>query len=193
MYTLNRKYYFWILILVCLALTGCTGSGTIKTFFTNFSKLSGNFQRLITGITYLLGLMFAFKGVYALKLYGEARTMMSNHANLKIPAIYLLVSAVFMYLPTALNTVNQGIFGSDTPLGYRNALLTSSRAYLEGVFSFIRIIGLLSFVRGWLILAALAQQGGHQNTSGKAMTHIVGGVLAYNIEATITLLQSIYS
>lgn len=187
---MNRKYYPLLLFVACLLLTACQPGIGIAQFFERFNFLAGDFQRLITGITYLIGLMFAYRAVYALKLYGEARTMMSNHANVKAPAIYTFVAAVFLYLPTAVGTVNQAIFGDGTPLGYSSLYIDHTRLYLTGILAFIRVIGLISFIRGWIYLAALAQQGGHQNSSGKALTHIVGGVLAYNIEATLELLHN---
>lgn len=186
---MNRKYYPFYILLVGLILSGCTPGVGIQDFFRRFNDLAGAFHRLVTSITYLIGLMFAFRAVYALKLYGEARTMMSNHANMKGPAIYTFVAAVFMYLPTAIGTANQALFGSDVPLSYESVLNNQTKLYMQGVFAFIRLVGLISFVRGWLFLAALAQQGGHQNSTGKAMTHIIGGVFAYNIEATIDLIQ----
>lgn len=176
------------LILLCVFLSGCT-SVNIQNFFTRFNNLEATFTRIITAIAYLFGLALAFRGVYALKLYGEARTMMSNHASMKAPAIYMLVSAVFMYLPTALGTINQGVFGEGFPLRYISAEVNHSVAFYTGILAFVRIVGLISFVRGWMYLAALAQQGQHHSV-GKALTHIVGGIMAYNIEATIDLIKS---
>ena len=51
-------------------------------------------QKLLTGSAYLLGLLFAFKALYMLKVYGEARTMMSSNTSAKEPLTYLFVAAV---------------------------------------------------------------------------------------------------
>jgi len=187
---MSRKYYLCYLLLIGFILSGCTPGVGIQDFFIRFNALAGTFHRLVTGITYLIGLTFAFRAIYALKLYGEARTMMSNHANMKIPAIYTFVAAVFMYLPTAVGTANQALFGSDVPLSYHSTLINPSQLYMTGLLAFVRVVGLISFVRGWMFLAAHAQQGGHQNSVGKALTHIIGGVFAYNIEATMDLIRN---
>ncbi len=190
---MQKRYYSLLLILGCLTLTGCahvTAGSSLQDFFVKFNVLAGTFHRLVTGLAYLMGMMFAFRAVYALKLYGEARTMMSNHANMKAPAVYTFVSAVFMYLPTALGTANQTLFGSDFPLNYQSSLVNHAQLYTTGVLAFMRVIGLISFIRGWLYLASMAHQGGQHNTNGKAFTHIIGGILAYNIEATIDMLRS---
>jgi intracellular multiplication protein IcmC len=51
------------------------------------------------------------------------------------------------------------------------------------VLQLIQIVGLIAFIRGWLILVktATGQQGGG---IGKGITHIIGGVLALNIVGT---------
>ena len=77
--------------------TGSVGSianwiSSQADILTNIAKSLGPVQRMLTGVAYLLGLSFAFKAIYSLKVYGEARTMMSSNASLKEPILYLVVS-----------------------------------------------------------------------------------------------------
>lgn len=157
-------------------------------------------ERLITGAAYLIGLAFAFKAIYSLKSYGESRTMMSSHASLKEPLVYLLVAGVFIYFPTALGILLQTSFGSSSilsyaPVGSRNDALNS----IFGVGSvigrpltiIIQTVGIISFIRGWILIAKSASQGGQpQGGTGKGLMHIFGGILAMNIVGTLQIINN---
>jgi len=55
---------------------------------------------------------------------------------------------------------------------------------------FIQIIGLVAFVRGWMMIAKSASQGGHQQGGfGKGMMHVFGGVMAINIVSTLNVIN----
>lgn len=194
MYYSLKKYYPLLFFTFCIVLSGCStkewSASSMQDFFVKFNVLSGVLTRLVTSITYLLGLGFAFRAIYALKAYGEARTMMSSHASIKGPVIYIFIAATFMYLPTAVQVFNNSLFGANTPLGYQSMLVDHSKLYMTGLLAFVRLVGLISFVRGVAMLAHLAQQSGHHQSLGKAVTHIIGGVFAVNIEATIDMLRS---
>lgn len=190
---MTKKNICYALLLISFAalLSGCGIGASMDLFFQRFTRVSGTLTQLVTGITYFMGLIFAFRAVYALKHYGEMRTMMSSNANLKAPMTYFLIAAVFMYLPTAIQVVNETVYGSENPLTFA-PVLGSYSAVMTGVQMFIRFIGLVSFVRGWMMLSTLAQQGQHQSP-GKAFTHILGGVMAMNIQTTIQLLKGTFT
>ena len=116
--------------------------------------------------------------------------MMSTNSSLRPPITYLLVSMVFIYLPTALDILMNTIYGTTqiTPLSYVTAQSSSQfESGLTVILAFIQIIGLIAFIRGWVIIAHTSQQGGRE-TVGKGITHIVGGILAINIVGTRDIL-----
>lgn len=148
----------------------------------NISNQINPIQRLVTAGAYILGLGFAFKGIYSLKVYGQSVSMMSSQTTLKTPLMYLFVGAMLIYLPTAMNIMMQTTFGTTSILSYTGAGSSYYGQGLRAVLRLVQLIGVISFVRGWVILAQASGQGGHQGASfGKAMTHIIGGVLAVNI------------
>jgi intracellular multiplication protein IcmC len=60
----------------------------------------------------------------------------------------------------------------------------------EDMVLFIQIIGLVAFIRGWMMIAKSASQGGHQQGGfGKGMMHIFGGVMAINIVSTLNVIN----
>lgn len=183
----------------------CTG-GDIKCWLlsqadilTNISKSLAPVQHLITGGAYLIGCAFIFKAIYSLKIYGEARTMMSNSASVKEPIVYLMVGALLIYFPTGLSIVMQTTFGYENPLRY--ASVNSNNSAIDAVFGngsmvgkplsmLIQVIGLVAFVRGWVLIARSASQGQPPGGTGKGLVHVFGGILAINIVGTLQMINN---
>ncbi len=143
----------------------------------------GPIMKMVTGFAYVMGIALMFKGIYALKVYGQSVSMMSSQTTLKTPLTYMFVGAMLIFLPSAMGIVMTTTFGSNSILSYSAS--GGSDYYttgLKAIFRIIQLVGVVSFIRGWIILSQAAGQGGHQGASfGKAMTHIIGGALAVNI------------
>lgn len=156
-------------------------------------------ERLVTGAAYLIGLAFAFKAIYTLKAYGESRTMMSNNMSIKEPLMYLFVAGIFIYFPTGLSIMLQTTFGSKNILQY--APVNSSNQAISKFFGsgslvgrplsiIIQTIGVIAFVRGWVLIARSAAQGQPPGGTGKGLMHVFGGILAMNIVETLIIINN---
>ncbi|KTC86352.1 hypothetical protein [Legionella brunensis] len=156
-------------------------------------------ERLVTGAAYLIGLAFAFKAIYSLKAYGESRTMMSTSTSIKEPLAYLLVAGIFIYFPTGLAILLQTTFGSSSILQY--APVNSDNQAITAVFGtgstigrpiaiIIQTLGVIAFVRGWVLIARSASQGQPPGGTGKGLVHVFGGILAMNIVATLQIINN---
>ncbi|CEG58037.1 hypothetical protein [Legionella fallonii] len=183
----------------------CTG-GTVACWIAsqanilnNIANSMGPVQKLITGGAYLIGCAFIFKAIYSLKIYGEARTMMSSNTSIKEPLAYLLVGAMLIYFPSAFSILMQTSFGYQNVLQY--APVNSSNAALDTLFGsgsvvgqpltvIIRVIGLIAFVRGWVLIARSASQGQPPGGTGKGLVHVFGGILAINIVGTLNMINN---
>lgn len=156
-------------------------------------------QRLITGGAYIIGCAFLFKAIYSLKIYGEARTMMSSNTSMKEPVVYLMVGALLVYFPTAVNIVMMTSFGTTNILQYApvnsnnqtiNSLFGSGSMVGQPLTILIRVIGLVAFVRGWVLIARSASQGQPPGGTGKGLVHVFGGILAINIVGTLNMINA---
>ena len=157
-------------------------------------------QRLITGASYVMGILFAFKAITSLKEFGEQRTMMSSSKNMKEPVVYLLVAAVLIYFPSALDVALMSTFGSTNILQYApvesnneaiNALFGSGSFVGRPLTIIIQTIGLAAFVRGWVMIARGASGGQQQGGgTGKGLIHVFGGIMAINIIQTINIINN---
>lgn len=183
----------------------CTG-GTVSCWIAsqanilmNIANSLASVERLITAAAYLMGCAFLFKAIYSLKVYGESRTMMSSSASMKEPIVYLIVGAVFIYFPSAFSAVMQSSFGYSNVLQY--APINSKSSTLDTLFGsgsvvgrpltmLIQVIGLVAFVRGWVLIARSASQGQPPGGVGKGFVHVFGGTLAINIVGTLNMINN---
>lgn len=164
----------------------------------NIAKTIVPVERLVTGAAYLMGVFFAIKALQSLKHFGETRTAQTQHSSMKEPVLFLLIAAVFLYFPSAFSIFMNTTFGYSSVLAY-SPIETSNQAMKtlfgsgsqagEALSRIIQLIGLIAFIRGWLILAKSAQGQQHGST-GKAITHIFGGILAMNIVGTLQILNN---
>lgn len=185
--------------------TSCIG-GSVECWIISQASILTNIghslipiQKLITGGAYLIGCAFLFKAIYSLKMYGESRSMMSQSASAKEPILYLMIGAMLIYFPTTFEVMMMSSFGYANVLQY--APINSKNQALEALFGagsvvgeplcmLIQVIGLIAFVRGWVLIARSATQGQPPGGTGKGLIHVAGGVLAVNIVGTIDMINN---
>ncbi len=163
---------------------------TAEQMLINLATQLGPVQQLITGTAYLMGVSFAVRALYHMKIYGEARTMMASHTNAKEPLMYFFVAGILMFIPTGVDLMMATTFGTNNILAYSewpstNPIGLGGRAILY----LVQVIGLIAFIRGWLYMAKSQQQGA-QGGFGKGLTHVFGGLLAMNIVGTATMISN---
>ncbi len=155
----------------------------------DYKVIEQNLRALIPFVaatSYVMGVVFITVAVFKLKRYGEMRTMMSSNVNIAGKISLIIVGLMLLYLPTTLETFNLTIFGnSQVELFSDQQNFGAASEVMKVVVLAIRLIGLISFVRGCVILSKLGAEGGAQpGMMGKGMLHIIGGILAWNILAT---------
>jgi len=183
------------------------GSGGVTNWIGNQADILANIasnmlpvQRMITGAAYLIGLTFAVKAIYSLKNLGESKASSSQgQASLKEAMVYLFVAGIFIFLPSGLDMVMTTTFGTSNVLQY--ASVDSSNQAIDTLFGsgslvgqsltrIIQTIGLIAFVRGWVLIARGAGHGQQPGGTGKGLMHIFGGVLAINIVLTLQIINN---
>ncbi|MCC5791951.1 MAG: type IV secretion protein IcmC [Legionellaceae bacterium] len=183
----------------------CT-AGTVACWIVGQANILKNIaatlepvERMLTGLAYVIGMAFAFKAIYSLKVYGEARTMMASNASLKEPLTYLLVAAVFIYFPTSMQIIMQTIYNEPSVLQY--APTDSPNSAIDALFGpgspvgrplslIIQVVGIAAFIRGMVMVARAGGQGGQPGAMGKGMMHVFGGILAINIVKTLDIINN---
>lgn len=188
------RQQFWRFALVWFGfalLTGCTTQTdfSLQQMIVNLSRTYPDLWRLITATAYIIGFVFIFQALYHMKIYGELRTMMASQTSFKTPLTYFVAGSSLIYIPTAYNILEKTFFNTTgaTILGYAGQQAVGYSEAMSAVLGFVQIVGLIAFVRGWVIVAKGSRQGA-QMSIGKGMMHIIGGLLAINIIGTRDIL-----
>jgi hypothetical protein len=115
-------------------------------------------------------------------------------------AMSFFLAAVLLSMPQALGAISTTLFG-DTGIvtnpvfadsgGMDADLKARAEQIMLAVESFLIIIGIISFFRGWFILRSVADGGG-QATAMSAFSHIIAGVIAVNIGPFVNAVQNTF-
>ena len=121
--------------------------------------------------------------------------MQASSSNIKEPIFYLLIAALLIYFPTAIDIVLNTSFGSSNVLSYADSDVVSSAFggdsdLGEALVTIFQTIGLAAFVRGWVLIARAASQGQQPGGTGKGLMHVFGGILAVNIVGTVEMINN---
>ncbi|WP_342146699.1 type IV secretion protein IcmC [Rickettsiella endosymbiont of Aleochara curtula] len=192
---MKKQWRNALFLLCCLLLSGCSKGidyPNIEHMLLTVTDQFPNIYRLITALAYLMGIAFIFRGVYQLKVYGDLRTMMSVQTNFKATMMVFFAGTALLYAPTAFKSMMLSTFATtsvEDPMSYAPATSLSTLLASRAVLLFVQLIGTISFIKGWVSLTHVSNPNG-RSTMGKAVTHIVAGLLAINIEGTKQMLEA---
>lgn len=165
---------------------------TADELLINFSKRVPLIYNLIVNLAAFVGFAFIFRALIKLKIYGEMRTMMSPHARLNQVLLLLVSGVLLIHLTEAtIPVMLDALFGSSTitQLPYEHEQSTTAMLQLA-TKRVVQVIGVFSLMRG--IMQVAGHQEGGRHPIGKAITHIVSGVFAINIQLSLDLLQGLF-
>lgn len=151
---------------------------------------------LISGMAVIFGIVMIFYNMVKLSKFGSDAKTSTLTPIIGSLIIGALLVAVGQTMDISLNT----LFGNDTAMNNRvtyTALnyvpggsfdMSRFNRAMDAVFTFLRIVGSLAFVRGFFVMKnALEGQG--QATKGQAYTHIIGGALLVNMPGFIKYIE----
>ncbi len=145
---------------------------------------------LISVGSYLGGLLFVAGGLTRLIRHSDDRV---SHMAPPLPGTVLciFVGVVLITFPSWLGGVTATMMGTESPrqvFSYGTGKHGADfNLMMNSVIRIINIIGLIFFIKGWVVLQA-AGDGKASATYSAGIAHIVGGVLAWNF---LTVLEAI--
>ena len=155
----------------------------ITKMIGNISQALLPVQALITGLAYLVGVLFMIHAIQKLKAIGGAK---NSNEKMFVPIAYFLGGTALIFLPTALEVTVNTTFGT----GSANAIqYTEYNPY--NIYSAMKVLiqtaGVIWFFRGCILLAHASEPGVQDGPKG--LTFLVAGVFAMNFEGTISALN----
>lgn len=157
------------------------GGLNIATMIQNLAQTIPALMQLVTAFAYVMGFYFIVHGVVLLKKFGEQRTMMSQEGGLKGPLIWLAVGAALIYLPSSVQAGFTTFWTNPTPYAYVDEQPNQWSDLINACFMIVQLVGTIAFIRGLILFTNLSHQGGQQGGFGKALTHVIGGILLIDI------------
>ncbi len=148
----------------------------------NIAHSLASVQKLISGLGYLLGILFIIQGIMKLKEVGESK---GSQEGMFGALTYLIIGSVLLFLPSAVTVLSNTAFGVGNILQY-----SSSDPYdvYGSIGILIQTAGLLWFVRGCVLLIHSGDSGA-ETEGAKGLTFIVAGILAMNFAETYSILN----
>jgi hypothetical protein len=147
----------------------------------NFSQTIPSLMSLVTAVAYVMGMGLVYKGVMALKQYGDQRTQMSSAHSLKGPLLSLFIGAALLYLPSSVLTGFNTFWSDPNPYGYITKATDQYSIIIRDSYMIVQLIGTIAFIRGLLTLNQMGGHGGQPNTFSKGLTYIIAGILCINL------------
>lgn len=194
----SQATLFAFLTLMCVSMAHAAGTvidGPTVTATNDAEGMLANIvsqlpalTRMVTAIAYVMGMGFIIASVMKFKLYGEARTMMSQQHHLTQPLVFLAVGTLLLYLPSAINSTLSTFWANPNPYGYVADERDWTRAVGQCVLV-IQFFGLIAFIRGLVIISHLGGHHGGQGGLGKGVTHVIGGIFCINIYQFVKLVM----
>ena len=187
---LFKAFLFSIMIgsLFCMNPIYAATVPTLDQVIINISNNLQNLMRLTTAIAYLFGIYFIVTGIMEFKHTGESRTMMSQEHHIKKPLIFMAVGAALIYLPSSINAGLNTFFNSPVPYEYPVDDANPWSQLIKACFIILQLVGVISFIRGLIILTGLGGHNAQQGTFARGLTHIIGGILCINMYDTIMVI-----
>ena len=172
-----------------------SASFSLDTAITNLSRAFSSIEHLIVAITYIIGLTLIVRGIMMYRIFANQTFGSAQRGEIAGPMVHLMVGALLLYIPSTLTTSLTTVFGSSeiSPatelLNY--ATLSSSAKWQKltnVVIEYMLLVGLIAFVRGWVILSKMGHSGSQPGSVGKGLVHVIGGILLINIVDTVNIL-----
>jgi len=159
----------------------------IITMIGNLSRSLFSVQHLISGLAYLIGILFFMHAIVRLRKIADARASGGSHEKMFVPLAYLFGGAGLLFLPSAVTALSNTVFGVGNILQY-----TSYNPYdiMSSMSLIVRTAGMLWFVRGCVLLVHASQPGVQHGPKGLAF--LCAGIIAMNFTTTISALNAIF-
>ena len=168
-----------------------TDSGlAMSDVFRNLELQIDPIKNFLIVLCYAIGVGLSIAAVMKLKKYGTRTAFMSVEMSMVGPFLQFFIGVALFYMPYFISAINLTIFTSSGVMSELSYTTNSTdyQTYVEPILGIIQIIGIIAFMRGWLLLAKATNPGQQPGAISKGVTHIIGGILAVNIRTFITVI-----
>ncbi len=176
---------------------------------------------IVTTVSYLIGLCLIIIGISRLHKHGSGMQQMMQRSSPLGTAMYFVVGVIMISYMPYLQMLSNSIFGYQVekaliqPCGgvlggtfqtdsmnfcpmtlYAANLINPTQATVgdaiqDLVYGLMFLVGVISFIRGLMLLIRLGEGGGQGQGVGKAFTFIFAGIVGTNVDQFYSFMQNI--
>lgn len=188
-----------IIFLIAAPLSiACAADNPWTLYFPDIEKMMDTLNQnmpavvqFMVAFSYVTGIWFVFSAIQELRLYGQARTMMPGNIHFTTPLTRFMAGVALIFLPGIIDISIWTLWGRGADiLEYPTKVSDVWAPLIKGGISLVRVVGYISFIRGFILFTRAAKQNAQPGMASKATTHIIGGILAINIVGTINILKA---
>ena len=147
-------------------------------------------SNILVIISYVMGVGFVVLGIFKLKRYGEMRTQMSSQMSILSPLMPIIVGVLLVRFPHFFGETMQMFFGKT---GTADLAYPSTgggfEQYIKPIMMLVRLIGVIAIIRGLVLLSRVGNPQSQPGSTGKALIHIIGGIMAARIGEVISFIK----
>ena len=171
-------------------------STNIGSMFVSFQPSVQALIKLTIVSSMIIGLVLVINAIYQLAKLGEGG---QRGENFKGPLFTFFTGIALFGLMLSLRTVGETMMMGSGPGDFLmpGASTTggASQAIILAILWFVRLVGFIALIRGFLLLNkhGQTQGGGGQGELGRGLTHIFGGVAAIHIDVTARILAATFA
>lgn len=178
---MNNKNFMknlFIFMLLLAPVANANAAVTLASMAANFSASGLVLIQLVQYSAYLIGLFLVIGSIFKFVKLGE-----DHHMTPKVPLMMFFTGIGIFALTGTISIVSEtmamGSGPGDILAPTVSSLGATTGAAIQGILIFIRLVGYIAFIRGWLLLNESAQ--GKEGVISRGLTHIGGGVAAINL------------
>ena len=188
----NYRTKKYLVLTLLLALPVTTYSVDFATMLDALQTNAKPVISLVKAVAYVMGFWFIVSAIQELKIIGHMQHGMgaSQGGGIGKPFARFILGAALIYFPSTIDTAIATLWGTGGIMQYNTGSGGQFDQIQAGVYALVQAVGYISFVRGAIILSRSTHAGAQQGSVGKGVVHMVGGVLAINIVATIDVIKS---
>lgn len=189
----NKIKHFMFFISIAITESSYAQSVSVSSMFSNFQLSAQSLIKLIIAASMVIGLYLIANSIYKLAVLGDSGGQRGE--TLKGPLVKFFIGVALFSLMFSLRTVGETMMMGTGPGNFllsSSSMSSSSQAAIIGILWFIRMIGFLAVVRGFLLLDKHGR-GGQDSELGRGLTHIFGGAAAIHIDKTARILANTFA
>lgn len=180
-------------------LAGFSSSFSLDMALTSLSASFNSIEKLIKAMSYIIGLALVVRGLMMYRALANQTMSTAQRGEIAGPAVHIVVGAIMFYFPSTLSTTLNTVFGTSQLTEISQIIDYPSLAQSERwsklseiIQKYMYLIGLIAFVRGWVLLSKMGHAGAQPGQIGKGLIHIIGGILLINIVQTVNILAETF-